>query len=333
MKHTTVALFVPHKGCPHQCTFCNQKSISGETKSITADDVHSAVIEAEKNHSVENAEIAFFGGSFTAIPRDYMLELLRAAESHIDKKKFKGIRISTRPDAIDRDICEILKEYKVTAVELGAQSMNDNVLALNKRGHSVKDIENAMALLKEYGFEAGLQMMTGLYGSDENESIETAKAIIKLHPDTVRIYPTVVIENTELADLYKSGEYKAQSVSEAADICAKLILMFEKENIKIIRVGLHSGGGVDEGYVAGAFHPAFREICESRIYLNEIKKQLSNKTGSYIVYVPKGATSQAVGQKKENLLKLKVLGYDCKIKELESLSKYQVLVKDIEYDT
>lgn len=333
MKHTTVALFVPHKGCPHQCTFCNQKSISGETKSITADDVHSAVIEAEKNHSVENAEIAFFGGSFTAIPRDYMLELLRAAESHIDGNKFKGIRISTRPDAIDRDVCEILKKYKVTAVELGAQSMNDKVLALNKRGHSVKDIENAMALLKEYGFETGLQMMTGLYGSDENESIETAKAIIKLRPDTVRIYPTVVIENTELAFLYKSGEYKAQSVSEAADICAKLILMFEKENIKIIRVGLHSGGGVDEGYVAGAFHPAFREICESRIYLNEIKKQLSNKTGSYIVYVPKGATSQAVGQKKENLLKLKALGYNCKIKELESLSKYQVLVKDIEYDT
>ena len=324
---------MPHKGCPHQCVFCNQKSISGETKSITAADVHSAVADAEKNHTVENAEIAFFGGSFTAIPRDYMLELLSAAKGHIDGSKFTGIRISTRPDAIDREICEILKENKVTAVELGAQSMNDRVLLLNRRGHTVKDIENAMALLKEYGFETGLQMMTGLYGSDENESIETAEAIIKLRPDTVRIYPTVVIENTPLAELYRSGEYKAQTVSDAADICARLILMFEKENIKIIRVGLHSGGGVDEGYVAGAFHPAFKEICESRIYFGEMKKQLQNKTGSFTVYVPKGATSQAVGQKKENINKLRALGCECRIKELDELSKYQVLVKDIEYDT
>lgn len=332
MKHTTVALFVPHKGCPHQCVFCNQKSISGETKSITAEDVHLAVEQAEKNHTVENAEIAFFGGSFTAIPKDYMLELLNAAVIHIDGKKFCGIRISTRPDAIDREICEILKKYKVTAVELGAQSMDDNVLLMNRRGHTSADIKNAMALLKEYGFETGLQMMTGLYGSDENESIQTAEEIIALRPDTVRIYPTVVIENTPLAELYRSGEYIPQTVSEAADICAKLILMFHKENIRIIRVGLHSGGGVDEGYVAGAFHPAFKEICESRIYLNEIKNQLKNK-GSYVVYVPKGATSQAVGQKKDNLLKLKSLQFDCKIKESEELSKYQVLVKDIEHDT
>ncbi len=328
MKHTTIALFVPHKGCPNQCVFCNQKSISGEMKSITAQDVHSSVIQSEKNHSVVNAEIAFFGGSFTAIPRDSMLELLHAAKEHVDGRKIKGIRISTRPDAIDREICEILKENKVTAVELGAQSMNNDVLSLNRRGHTAEDVKTAMSLLKEYGFETGLQMMTGLYGSDENESIETARAIIKLRPDTVRIYPTVVIENTELASLYRSGKYKAQTVGEAADICSKLILMFTKENIKIIRVGLHSGGGVDEGYVAGAFHPAFKEICESRIYLEEIKNQLKNKTGSFTVYVPEEALSQAVGQKKDNLIKLKALGCECRIKELDGLSKYQVLVKD-----
>ncbi len=281
-----------------------------------------------------NGEIAFFGGSFTAIPRDYMLELLTAAREHIDGVKFRGIRISTRPDAIDDEVCAILKEYKVTAVELGAQSMNDNVLKLNRRGHTADDVRKAMAILKKYGFETGLQMMTGLYGSDMNESIETAEEIIRLRPDTVRIYPTVVIENTPLAELYRSGEYAAQTVDEAADICAKLILMFEKENIKIIRVGLHSGGGVDEGYVAGAFHPAFKEICDSRIYLDEIKKQLNNKpAGGFVVCVPKGALSQAAGQKKENLSKLRALGYNCVIKELDGLSKYQVLVKDIEYDT
>lgn len=333
MKHTTAALFVPHRGCPHQCVFCNQKSISGETGSISAEDVHKAVENAERNHPVENAEIAFFGGSFTAIPRDYMLELLIAAKEHIDGKKFSGIRISTRPDAIDDEICAILKENKVTAVELGAQSMDDRVLLMNRRGHTVKDVENAMTLLKRYGFETGLQMMTGLYGSDDAESIKTAEAIIRLRPDTVRIYPTVVIENTPLAELYRSGEYKAQTVDEAADICAKLILMFERENIKIIRVGLHSGGGVDEGYVAGAFHPAFKEICESRIYLDEIIRQLENRKGGFTVYVPKGATSQAVGQKKYNLSKLRALGCECRIRELDGLSKYQVLVKDIEYDT
>lgn len=324
---------MPHKGCPHQCVFCNQKSISGETKSISAEDVHAAVKDAEKNHSVENAEIAFFGGSFTAIPRDYMLELLTAAREHIDGVKFSGIRISTRPDAVDDEVCAILKENKVTAVELGAQSMNDRVLSMNRRGHTVRDVETAVALLKKYGFETGLQMMTGLYGSDEKESIETAEAIIRLHPDTVRIYPTVVIENTPLAELYRSGEYKAQTVDEAADICAKLILMFTKENIRIIRVGLHSGGGVDDGYVAGAFHPAFKEICESRIYLEEIKKQLKNKKGSFTVFVPKRAVSQAAGQKKYNLIRLRALGCECRIRETEELSKYQVLVKDIEYDT
>lgn len=329
MKHTTVALFVPHRGCPHQCSFCNQKTISGESREITAQDVHCAVAVAKKNPNLKNAEIAFFGGSFTAIPKDYMLRLLTAAKEHIDGEVFSGIRISTRPDCIDEEICTILKENKVTAVELGAQSMSDKVLELNKRGHSSEDVVRACKLLKKFGFETGLQMMTGLYGSDKNESVDTAKKIIELNPHTVRIYPTVVLENTPLYSLYKSGEYKAQSVDEAADICAELLLMFYKANINVIRVGLHSGGGVDEGYAAGAFHPAFREICESKIYFNQILKQLKNvKKGSITIYVPTGAVSQAAGQKKSNSLKLKELGYICKIKESDELSKYQVLVKE-----
>ncbi len=334
MKHTTVALFVPHRGCPHQCSFCNQKSISGECKTITEKDVHSAVEIALKNPELENGEIAFFGGSFTAIERSYMTELLQAAKVHIDGKKFRGIRISTRPDAVDDEICRILKENKVVAVELGAQSLDDKVLSLNKRGHTVRDVENAVSLLKKYGFETGLQMMTGLYGSDDNESLETGRKIINLHPDTVRIYPTVVIENTPLAQLYKSGKYKAQTVDSAADICARLIEMFNKANIRIIRVGLHSGGGVEQDYVAGAFHPAFKEICESRIYLNRIKEQLDKfSVRRLYVYVPEGAVSQAMGHKKENIKKLEALGYKCSIKELHGIEKYQVLVKDTEYDT
>lgn len=325
---------MPHKGCPHQCSFCNQKSISGQLNGLTPEDVHSAAKKAMENPELKNAEIAFFGGSFTAIERGYMLSLLKAAAGYIDGERFKGIRISTRPDCIDGEICSILKEYKVTAVELGAQSMSDEVLFLNHRGHSSQDVENAVKMLKSYGFETGLQMMTGLYGSDEDESLETGRKIIALKPDTVRIYPTVVLQNTHLAELYKRGEYVPQTVEQAAEICSKLLLMFHEAGIRVIRVGLHSGGNVEEGYLAGAYHPAFKELCESRIYLNKIFNELKNKPVTQgIIYVPKGATSQSVGQKKQNLKLLQEKGYNLTVKESIDLEKYQVLVKENAYDT
>ena len=329
MKHITVGLFVPHKGCPHQCSFCNQKSISGQLKELTPDDVHSAVSKAMENPNLKNAEIAFFGGSFTAIERDYMLSLLQAAAGYIDGEKFKGIRISTRPDCIDGEICALLKKHKVTAVELGAQSMSDDVLRLNRRGHTAREVENAVKMLKAYGFETGLQMMTGLYGSDGNESLETAEKIIALSPDTVRIYPTVVLENTHLAELFEKGEYTPQSVEDAVDVCSRLLMMFHKAQIKVIRVGLHSGGNVEEGFVAGAYHPAFKELCESRIYYNLILDELKNKNiTDCTVFVPQGALSQALGQKKQNLILLGEKGYNLSVKENRNLKKYQILIKE-----
>ena len=329
MKHITVGLFVPHKGCPHQCSFCNQKSISGQLKELTPDDVHSAVSKAMENPNLKNAEIAFFGGSFTAIERDYMLSLLQAAAGYIDGEKFKGIRISTRPDCIDGEICALLKKHKVTAVELGAQSMSDDVLRLNRRGHTAREVENAVKMLKAYGFETGLQMMTGLYGSDGNESLETAEKIIALSPDTVRIYPTAVLENTHHAELFQKGEYTPQSVEDAVDVCSRLLMMFHKAQIKVIRVGLHSGGNVEEGFVAGAYHPAFKELCESRIYYNLILDELKNKNiTDCTVFVPQGALSQALGQKKQNLILLGEKGYNLSVKENRDLKKYQILIKE-----
>lgn len=334
MKHITVGLFVPHKGCPHQCSFCNQKSISGQLSELTPEDVRAAVSRAMENDSLRDAEIAFFGGSFTAIEREYMLSLLTVASEYVDYDRFKGIRISTRPDCIDDKICSVLKKYKVSAVELGAQSMDDNVLSLNKRGHTVKDVENAVALLKSHGFETGLQMMTGLYGSDDNESLETGRKIVALAPDTVRIYPTVVLEKTPLARLFEQSEYVPQTVEQAAEICSRLLLMFHENNIRVIRVGLHSGGNVEEGYIAGAYHPAFKELCESRIYFNLISEELKNKNlTECTVFVPKGAVSQAVGQKKQNLKKFSDTGYNLNIKENQDLKKYQILVKENAYDT
>ena len=197
MKHINVALFVVHKGCPHMCSFCNQRSISGSSADITPADVRRAAqtaIATLSESQAQGGEIAFFGGSFTMIERGYMLSLLEAAYEYVEKGIFKGIRISTRPDGISREICGILKKYGVTAVELGAQSLDDRVLELNARGHTAKQVEDACAMLKEYGFETGLQMMTGLYGSDDADSIKTAEKIIAMAPDTVRIYPTVVIK-------------------------------------------------------------------------------------------------------------------------------------------
>ncbi len=330
MKHINVSIFVPHAGCPHQCSFCNQKSISGHSSQPTAKDVEEAAKTALA-HSADLAadgEIAFFGGSFTAIDRNYMISLLSAAQPFIGDGGFKGIRISTRPDAIDSEICDTLKEYNVTAVELGAQSTDDRVLALNRRGHTREDIIRASELLKSRGFELGLQMMTGLYGSDDSESINTAKDIIALTPKTVRIYPTVVLKDTELAELYYSGEYKPQTVENAATLCAKLLLMFENAGITVIRLGLHSGGDVESGYIAGAYHPAFRELCENRIYLDKITAALSEKEpGKYIIFVPTSDISKASGQRKYNIAKLLALGYDCTVKADSNLSGRDILIE------
>ena len=329
MKHINVALFVPDEGCPHRCSFCNQKTISGKTKRLRTEDIDSAVKTALESADCNKGEIAFFGGRFTAIDKDYMISLLERAKMYIDKGLFAGIRISTRPDCISEEILDILKHYGVTSIELGCQSMSDEVLRLNNRGHLAKDVVYSAGMIKSYGFEFGVQMMTGLYGDDNETAIETAKKLIALSPDTARIYPTVVLENTELERLYKSGEYTPQSVDEAAELCSELLMMFHENGIRVIRVGLHSGGNVEEGYVAGAYHPAFREICESRIYLrkvlSEIKRQGTPK-GDLTVTVGSSFVSMMSGQKKFNSEKLREMGYNLKIKQDKNMKKYEIEV-------
>ena len=328
MKHINVALFVVHKGCPHMCSFCNQRSISGSHKDLTPGDVHSAVkiaVESLSENQAAGGEIAFFGGSFTMVEREYMLSLLEAAYEYVGKGIFKGIRISTRPDGIDGEICGILKKYGVTAVELGAQSLDDRVLMLNERGHTAEQVENACKILKEYGFEVGLQMMTGLYGSEDSDSLKTAEKIVDLAPATVRIYPTVVLKGTRLYELMKSGEFIPKGVDETVDLCARLIEMFENAGIKVIRVGLHSGGGVEEGFAGGAYHPALRELCEGRLYYNHASLLLENyESGRYILCVNPKEISKMTGQKKENLIRLREKGFECTVKGIEGLPKYEV---------
>lgn len=331
MKHINVALFVVHKGCPHTCSFCNQRSISGSQKDITAADVHEAAetaIGSLTSQQASGGEIAFFGGSFTMVERGYMISLLEAAYEYVEKGIFKGIRISTRPDGIDGEICSILKKYGVTAVELGAQSLDDKVLSMNERGHTAQDVVNASKMLREYGFELGLQMMTGLYGSDDADSIATAEKIIALAPDTVRIYPTVVLKGTRLCELMKKGEFVPKGIPETVELCARLIPMFENAGIKVIRVGLHSGGEVDEGFAGGAYHPALRELCEGRIYYNHVLGELEKLgEGRYIIGVSPQEISKMTGQKKQNLTRLREKGYECTVKGVDGLSKYEVEIQ------
>ena len=333
MKHANISLFVPHAGCPNQCSFCNQKTISGSVKELTIEEVRATLKKAKNDClSSENTEIAFFGGSFTAIDRSYMLSLLEEAKPFVENGTFSGIRISTRPDAIDENVLALLKEYRVTAIELGAQSMNDEVLLSNRRGHTADDVKNASLLIKKHGFSLGLQMMTGLYKSTREKDIETAKSIIALKPDTVRIYPTIVLENTHLSELLKQDEYVSPTLEETISLCAELLEMFYDNNIKVIRLGLHSGGNVDDGYLSGPYHPAFGELCESEIYLKKIRKKLfeiyKNDNNSEIknvtIYVNEKEISKATGQKGKNKACLLSDGFKVTIKGKNELEKYEI---------
>lgn len=309
MRKGNISIFVPHSGCPCQCSFCNQKTITGKSQQPTADDVRSAVEKALKHKNFEY-EIAFFGGSFTAIDKAYMTELLEAAHQYADCQQIKGIRISTRPDCISAEILELLKSYGVTSIELGAQSMDDGVLEANRRGHTAQAVARASRLIKDYGFELGLQMMTGLYTDTLEKDIKTAKKIIELQPKTVRIYPTVVLKNTYLAELYTEEKYNPPGVDDSAYICSILVPMFEKAGIKIIRIGLHSSEDIKNNMLAGGFHDSFGEIVKSRIMVNKI---LELPPGDYQVFVNEKSLSKLKGNKKSNIYLLMERGYNIKI--------------------
>ncbi len=330
MKHSNIAIFIPHMGCPHLCSFCNQRSISGEKSIPNGEDVRK-ICSSAMNEIIDksNTEIAFFGGSFTAIDRDYMTELLSSAYEFVGEGKFKGIRISTRPDYIDDEILSVLKEYGVTAIELGAQSMSDKVLYANERGHLAEDVKKASLLIKEYGFELGLQMMVGLYQSTESDEYFTMCEIASLKPDTVRIYPVVVLENTRLGELYKNGEYILYDFDKAVEICANMLYMFEFMGIKVIRLGLHSSEDVSKNSIAGFYHDSFRELCESRIFRMKVMSLVSENKGSYVIDVPKGALSKAIGQKKSNIEYFRKNGFDISFSENPELKGYCVLIKEV----
>lgn len=323
MRKGNISIFVPHLGCPCACSFCNQKTITGAQDSPTAQTVIDAVETALKRKDYKY-EIAFFGGSFTAIDRQYMLQLLKPAYEYVKNSRVEGIRISTRPDCIDEQVLELLKNYGVTSIELGAQSMDDEVLSLNRRGHTALDVVNASRLIKSYGFELGLQMMTGLYGSTNEKDIDTAKKIIALSPDTIRIYPTVVLRGTYLAELYLNGNYNPPNAEESAELVSQLVPMFKNANIKIIRLGLHASADIKKNMLAGGFHDSFGELVKSKIFLNKI---LALAPADYTVYVNERSLSKLKGNKKSNIYLLMERGYNIKIITDNSIDVDELRIK------
>lgn len=314
-KHANISFFVTHQGCPHRCSFCDQRSITGQIDLPNADTVTKTVEQALKSRSLsgENTEIAFFGGSFTAIDRQYMISLLEAAYPFVKSGLVSGIRVSTRPDAINEEILSILKKYGVSAIELGAQSMDSQVLIANRRGHSKEDVYSASSLIKKYGFSLGLQMMTGLFKATQESDKNTVDEFIKIHPDTVRIYPTVVLRHTHLAFLVEKGEYVPFTLEETVKQCCDYYEDFEQKGIKVIRMGLHHIN--EEDYIAGPWHPAFSQICRCEINFKRLLCYFKDKEkGSYNIYVNSAEISDFVGQKKGNIQKLKEKGYSCSVK-------------------
>ena len=315
-KHKNLSVFIPHLGCPNQCSFCDQRSISGAQSAPTAAEVAEVCDEFLPRENGEDYEIAFFGGSFTAIDRCYMIDLLKTAYGFVRQGRAMGIRISTRPDCIDEEVLGILKQYGVTSIELGAQSMQDEVLKLNLRGHTEADVNRASQLIKQYGFSFGLQMMTGLYGQKDYMAyaVDTANKFVALQPDTVRIYPTVTLKNTMLEKVFLSGEYVPPTVDETVEICAELMDIFDNAGIKIIKMGLHADTGLEDKIVAGPYHPAFRELCLAQQKFARIKQQLTNKEQKIIIIkVNPKQLSQWKGQKNTNIQKLAQLGYTAQI--------------------
>lgn len=347
MKHANISIFIPHIGCPHKCSFCDQRTISGTQKAPSGDDIREICEKAMSEvKAPEKTEIAFFGGSFTAVPRRYMIELLEAAKPFVGEGKFKGIRLSTRPDAIDREVLDILKSYGVTAIELGAQSMSDAVLSANERGHTSEDVVNACGLIREYGFELGLQMMFGLYKSSGDDEWETMEKIVEIKPDTVRIYPVVILKNTRLGELYQSGEYELFcGFDDAVEAAATMMETFEENGIRVIKCGLHASEFVEKDMIGGFYHPAFRELCENIIYREliwdtlfemadmnrpqkydeeEVRKKLEKIHCEHIFAVNPSCVSKAVGQRKSNILHFKENGIEVKIIGDENVPKYEV---------
>lgn len=283
-KPLIIPVFIPHFGCPHQCIFCNQRAISGASGAIASKtEIHSIIhqyLEFKKDRSW--TEVSFFGGNFLGLAPATIERLLDQVAPFATSGQINGIRFSTRPDTIDKNRLDLIRPYPISTVELGVQSMNDRVLDQSHRGHTAKDTLSAVSLLKQENWQIGLQMMTGLPGDDDTLCLETARRIIGLAPDFVRIYPTLVLAGSPLATVYKAGNYRPPSLEASVDLLKKLYLLFQKNHIDVIRMGLQASESLDDPatVLAGPYHPALGHMVFSKILLDAAIEKIRKKIAS-----------------------------------------------------
>ena len=326
-KRNIIPLFVPHAGCKHSCVFCDQVKITGKSSSASINDVTQVVSKTLNAACRESAvEIAFFGGSFTAIPINQQNALLDAVQPMLVGNN--SIRLSTRPDCFTNDDAKRLRSYGVRTIEFGVQSMCDDVLSASQRGHTSKDVIAAVEVAIRNGFDIVLQMMTGLPDDTYQKSVYTAKSLVDLSPHAVRIYPAVVVKDTILYKMWQNGQYKEHSLDEAIEVCSEICKIFWAAKIPIIRLGLNPTKEFAMGAaVAGAYHPAFGELVYSNIFYQKAVKLLSENevaAGSNVCFiVPQGKTSAMTGHCRKNVIALRK-GF--------SLASIKVLENDIDFN-
>jgi len=307
-----IPIFLPHAGCPHQCVFCNQASITGAGRDTVSPEkveqqIHEFLKYKENDH--RPVQVAFYGGNFLGLEKESIKGLLNVSTKFVTNKKIDAIRFSTRPDTIDHDRLDIIKDYPVSTIEIGAQSMDDRILAVTRRGHSASDTRLAVALLKERHYDIGLQMMVGLPEENEASSLSTAYRIGELEPDFVRIYPTIVLKNSLLAKWYENGTYRPWSLERSVAHVKTLYLFFKKNNIPVIRMGLQASEDLDSGaaVLAGPYHPAFGHLVHSKIFLDMATASLKNMKAdhdSVIIKVHPHSISKMRGMKNSNVTTL-----------------------------
>ncbi len=332
MKHINIPIFIPHLGCPNQCIFCNQRYISGN-EVFHEENVEKEILKVLSTaNSDDICEIAFFGGSFTGIDIGLMIKLLDIAQKYVDDGKIDGIRMSTRPDYISQSIIDILQKYTISFVELGIQTMNDNILEYLKRGHKVSDTENAIKLLNNANINFVGQMMIGLPNSTLEDELFCAERICKMGASAARIYPTLVFKMTELEALTNDNEYTPISLEEAIERSASVLKVFYENNVPCIRIGLCDSENLhsDKTFVAGPNAPSIGEMVKSRLYYKLICEKLEHMIyDEIIIECAKGKTSQIIGNKKENIKKLKdkFRLKSIKVEENEELILYEIKIK------
>jgi len=304
-----IPIFLPAMGCRERCLFCNQRALAGELPSPhSVRSLIEASLPALPSEGKERQkQIAFYGGSFTAIHRNDQARYLKEVRPFVVAGLIDSIRISTRPDALDEETLSLLKEYGVKTIEVGVQSMIDEVLFLARRGHCAVDTADAVSRLKDKNYEVGLQLMIGLPGDTLDRFLQTLDRGIELKPDFLRIHPTLVLKGAPLEDLWRAGEYSPQPLSEAVQWLKKGILRLENSFISVARIGLQPTKELQRDYLAGPYHPALHQLVDSSIFFDMATSLLQRvqKNGQALLFCHSKEVSNLRGQRNENILKLK----------------------------